>query len=70
MFQTENNIFIYDNSYHVLANEDIIQKIFEMSELNECNLSSRFSFEDSKKRKVLQVSDVCMATISLLYKFF
>lgn len=69
-FVYKHNIFIYDNSYHLFDNEDIIQKIFERIKLNECNLSSRFSFEDSKKRKVLQVSDVCMATISLLYKFF
>ena len=33
-------------------------------------MSLRFNFEDSKKRKVLQISDVCVATISLLYKFF
>lgn len=69
-FVYQHNIFIYDNSYHLFDNEDIIQKIFERSKFNESKLSLRFNFEDSKKRKVLQVSDVCMATISLLYKFF
>ena len=69
-FAYQHNIFIYDNSYHLFDNEDVILKIFEREKFNECKLSLRFNFEDSKKRKVLQISDVCVATISLLYKFF
>lgn len=62
-------LFIYDYSYHIFDKEDSIEKIFQEIGVEDSIISERYKFEESQELRALQVSDVCVAVISISYKF-
>lgn len=46
-----------------------IEKIFQEIGVEDSIISERYKFEESQELRVLQVSDVCVAVISISYKF-
>ena len=63
-------IVLYDSSYHIMDEEYIIIEKFKSIGVDKSKYSKNYRFEDSKKIKTIQISDVCVAIVSNLYKFF
>ena len=62
-------VFLYSDSYHIFDKENVIENKLEEMGIFNSEVSERFDFFESHKKRALQVSDICMGTISILYRF-
>ena len=62
-------VFIYDKAKHIFDEEPEIKKLLEKEGIKEFNIYNRYEFVTSHDIKAIQISDVCVNVISILYKF-
>lgn len=63
-------LLIYDKAFHFFDEETEIMKYFVEQGIDKAKVSERYKFIDSSCIKAIQVSDVCVGVICVLYKFF
>lgn len=62
-------VFIYDKAKHIFDEEPKIKKLLEKEGIKEFNIYNRYEFVTSHDMKAIQISDVCVSVICILYKF-